>query len=324
MQHVGLIQAPTRLPLGVVILAALGIFAGCTPKHYRLDADRETYAILAKKSQQPEWATPPFSVVPSSASRNFDPSDPDRPPLPPDDPAAHEYMHMADGKHGYKHWHKDGDALTIESPAWLRCLQLSDDGQLQLNRQRAVELGILNSRDYQTELEQLYLVSLALTLERFEFAVQWFGFTETFFRHFGTSSVDDPSTGIVDGNESNTLRTSSTLGLTRAFPAGGQLLGGLRQHLHVGVRRPQLEFGFFELVLSLLATLATQGGTRGTHGGSDAGRATTCCTRFVISPDFGNAFTSIWSRETAATSRCCCNCNRFVTWNRTSSASSRT
>ena len=95
----------------------------------------------------------------------------------------------------------------------------------------AVELGILNSREFQLELEKLFLVSPALTLERFEFDVQWFGLTETFFRHFGTSSIDDPLSSVFAGNETNTLRTTSTLGLSRVSrrrPAAG----GLCQHVH--------------------------------------------------------------------------------------------
>jgi len=204
---------PAWLAVLAVMVSALG---GCARQHYRLNADRETYGIVAEKAQGPLWWTPPFSIVPPPESRNHDPFDPDRPPMPPDDPAAHDYMHYVDGMHGYHGWHKDGDAASVESPEWLGSLELSEDGKLKLDQQRAVEVGLLNSRDYQTELERLYLSALSLSLERFEFDLQWFGGNNTFYDHFGT--------GGADGNERNLLTTSSGLGFTRNFAAGGQLL----------------------------------------------------------------------------------------------------
>jgi hypothetical protein len=70
------------------LAAVLLGLTGCTPQHYRLDADRETYAILATKAKAAEGQVPPFAVEGPPASRNFDPTPPDHPPMPPDDPGG--------------------------------------------------------------------------------------------------------------------------------------------------------------------------------------------------------------------------------------------
>src|SRR5262245_57750229 len=108
----------------VLILAVL--VSGCTRSFYRRSADRETYGILAERDKNPEWYLPSVSIQPKPESRLFDPTNPDRPPMPPDDPAADEYMRWVDGMRGYKRWHKDGDSPWIEFPFWKQYLTLDD------------------------------------------------------------------------------------------------------------------------------------------------------------------------------------------------------
>jgi outer membrane protein TolC len=200
--------------IGLSLLLSLGP-SGCTRQHYRLDADRESYQALHEKLTQPEWALPNPSIDPPRESRLHDPAlDTDHPPMPPDDPAAHEFMWYVDGKRSAD-WHGDGQADSVESPHWRDSLGLSDAGALMLTPDRAVELAVLHSREYQTELEDLYLTALALTLNRFEFDLQWFGRNSTIFEHFGSGSFP---------TETNTLTTASNLGFSRAFATGGQLL----------------------------------------------------------------------------------------------------
>jgi outer membrane protein TolC len=195
-------------------LLLICVICGCSRAYYRRDADRETYGAIAERNgPDPEWTVPNVSIDPPPPSRLHDPTDPDHPPLPPDDPAAARYMQSVNGMHGYRKWAKDGVLETIEDPGWRDYLQLSDEGSINLTPDRAVELGVLHSREYQTQLEQLYLPSLALTLDRFDFALHWFGTNNTFFEHSGSSATD-----------SNTLTTNSHLGFTKAFAAGGQLL----------------------------------------------------------------------------------------------------
>jgi hypothetical protein len=71
------------------------LIAGCTRSYYRQSADRETYPLIAKNAHHPRWVMPRISIDPVPISRLNDPFNPDHPPMPPDDPAADQYMHAA-------------------------------------------------------------------------------------------------------------------------------------------------------------------------------------------------------------------------------------
>lgn len=204
-----------RRVTGLVLVVLL---CGCGREYYRRSADRDTYAATAEHETDPRWQLPRINVDPAPTSRLYDPTNPDYPPFPPDDPAAYVYVQHPDGQPGSKHWHKWGDSPWIEDPRWRDFLDLDKDGNLVLNSDKSVELGLLNSRLYQTQLENLYLTSLRLTLDRFEFDCHWFFRNNTFYQHSGSSSVP---------TESNTLTNNTELGFTKAFASGGQLLADL-------------------------------------------------------------------------------------------------
>src|SRR5262245_36836918 len=94
---------PRRAALCCAI--AILVLAGCSPRWYRMDADRETYGILSAKLADVRWYTPRVNISPELYSRFGDPYDTDRPPMPPDDPVAHVDMHYPAGIRGYRHWH---------------------------------------------------------------------------------------------------------------------------------------------------------------------------------------------------------------------------
>ncbi len=73
------------LVVGLGMIASLG---GCTRAFYRKAADREVEDILKEKDQYPAWRIEQFHVYPDPRARFADPTNPDRPPMPPDDPAA--------------------------------------------------------------------------------------------------------------------------------------------------------------------------------------------------------------------------------------------
>jgi outer membrane protein TolC len=197
-----------------VLFCMLGVMlCGCTRAYYRKQADRETYHAIQERNFNPAWNIPNNCLEVPPQSRLFDPFNPDRPPMPPDDPGADRYMKRVNGIHGYRHWHKNGDAPWIEDPDWLNSLPLDEQGVLRLTPDLAVELGIIDSRDYQMQVENVYLNALALTLDRFAFDLHWFGTNDTTFTHFGSSA-----------DEQNTLLTSSMFGFTKLFAAGGQLM----------------------------------------------------------------------------------------------------
>jgi outer membrane protein TolC len=180
---------------------------------YRNWADRETYGEVQERNADPRWHIDQVRVYGDPRARFYDPFNPDHPPIPPDDPAAAQYMVRANGIKGYSHWHKDGDAPWIEDPAWRDSLDLDKEGALVLKQDSVVQLGFIQSREYQTQLETLYLSALALTLNRFEFALHWFATNNTLWNQFGSTE-----TGV------NNLTTTSNAGFTRNLSWGGQLL----------------------------------------------------------------------------------------------------
>ncbi len=110
-------------------------------------------------------------------------------------------MQCADGHLGYRYWHQYGDAASITSPSWLEYLDFNEDGKLEIDPDKAVELGVINSREYQFQLEDLYLSALALSLERFEFQLQWVGASTTFYEFLGDQ---------ISGRESQSSNTLTT------------------------------------------------------------------------------------------------------------------
>jgi hypothetical protein len=62
--------------------------SGCTRRFFRRRADAQVDEILCEKDKYPQWKINDYYVYPHPLSRFADPTDPDRPPMPPDDPAA--------------------------------------------------------------------------------------------------------------------------------------------------------------------------------------------------------------------------------------------
>ncbi len=189
--------------------------AGCSRTYYRLDADRETYPVIGERIVKPEYAIGRTQVEPPAGSRLADPTNPDCPPKPPDDPAAAIFMQNPGGLPGYRKWEKDGVLSQIEPPGWEEALGLNEAGVLKLDSEKATAIALLNSREYQTRLEAVYLQALALTLNRFDFDLQFFLRRSTTFTHVG---------GGPRTPETNTLVNAANVGFTKNFAAGGQLL----------------------------------------------------------------------------------------------------
>ena len=211
------------------LLAGLAVvaLAGCTRMAYRQRADRQSYQILAEKITDERWAVPELDITPDPRSRFHDPYDPDFPPLPPDDPAAHQYMHCVDGKLGWKHWHRFGDTERVENPDWPvylggepltaapRTLPKID----KLNLEGAIELGLIHSREHQEQLEDVYLSALSLTHNRYRFDLRPSGFfgepgTEIFHQH----QPDD---------EGNLILGPTNIGVRKLLPSGAQFIAEL-------------------------------------------------------------------------------------------------
>ena len=199
-----------------MILALTGVLAalpGCTRPWYRRTADAEVYDILAEKDKYAEWKIEQFHVYPDARARFADPSNPDCPPMPPDDEATWKLTPhpQQPGLQGVAHfqntsflnilqtWDEQNraerkvaadaakaptgqpgvydqaaDAASRSGP--IQTLIDTPPSSIQgymLTLDQAVELGLINSREYQSFREDLYLAALPVTLQRFSFAWQW-------------------------------------------------------------------------------------------------------------------------------------------------------
>ena len=153
---------------------------GCHRSYYRRQADAEAYRLIREKSLDPRWDTASGNIKIDPQSRMFDPFSQDHPPIPPDDPSSHQLMHCVDGKEGFPQWHANGDTNYVENPLWKSYLPINEQGQCVLNLDRAFQLALINSPDFQRQRETLYLSALDVSLQRFGFDSQLFAGTNTF------------------------------------------------------------------------------------------------------------------------------------------------
>ncbi|TMQ34327.1 MAG: hypothetical protein E6K70_08175, partial [Planctomycetota bacterium] len=80
-------------PPFVLCLLLVGFWlsaSGCTRPFFRKQADKEVDAVLAEKDRYQTWRIDQYHVYPDPRARFADPTNPDCPPMPPDDPAAWE------------------------------------------------------------------------------------------------------------------------------------------------------------------------------------------------------------------------------------------
>lgn len=207
----------TLASIGFVVLAA-----GCSRSWYREQADHEAAELVAEKTLAAN--TPldadPFSIRPGADSRLHDPTDPDQPPLPPDDPTSHDLMHDVDGKAGFAGWHKNGELQHVDFELWRDWLPRDDDGTVALNMADVVKVARSHSRSLQQEREDLYLSALDVASERFRFDTQYFAGNDTDFRHEGKQR-----------SGSNQLTTTTGASLEQMSATGTTLVVGLANSL---------------------------------------------------------------------------------------------
>lgn len=228
---------------GSAIAAAilLSLTAGCHRAHYRNQADREVYSLIGEKTSHPHWNLQRYEIQIDPRSRMFDPFNPDREPMPPDDPVSHELMHYVDNKHGYPHWHANGDTPGTENPDWHAFLPLNEDGVLVLDAETALELALIHSRDYQRQLEELYLSALDVSFERFQFDGQFFAGVVTDFAHTGRlrpgnggesqSNFLVGTSGALPSGSPTALVRPSAARMQKAFTSGSEMVIGLANTL---------------------------------------------------------------------------------------------
>jgi hypothetical protein len=238
---------PRRLLAVLVVAGLLAGIHGCTRGFYRRSADREVNDILAEKDRAGPWKIEQFHVYPDPRARFADPSNPDRPPMPPDDEGANQMAPHPQGPGhagvkrvegtGYldamKAWDTDNraartdagsakpDAGAPSGPSSRRgSIQELFDGPLTANQgflmtlEQSVELGLINSREYQSVREDLYLAALPVTQQRFSFAWQWAA-TENAVRNWAGA-------GATVG-QTNNWSLGSTASASKLFSTGALL-----------------------------------------------------------------------------------------------------
>lgn len=218
----------TRLPpittvrpaiVGLLLAACLAsLSTGCTRAYYRRQADAQVATLVQEKANHPHWPLEGYTIQIDPSSRMFDPFSPDRAPMPPDDPTSHQLMHRIDGYRGFPRWHKSGDTPHVENPEWMAYLPLNEDGELELDAEKAVLVARLHSLGYQQNLEQLYLSALDVSFERFRFDAQFFA------SYNADYLVDGPLRNFSNGSaravaaQNNLGRPASTLVATTNAP----------------------------------------------------------------------------------------------------------
>src|SRR5579871_4764 len=295
----------TRLCPSLCILLALSCglgITGCTRQFFRKRADEEVSEVLAEKDHDPAWRIAHWHVYPDPRARFADPTDPDHPPKPPDDPASYDLSPNPQraGKCGVDRVEGTGylDLLTVwdaENRAEAAATRQSDAGETSetapvkkfevsprgqpetlpnpspappgqvlpnspnptpeggtkektpeekasagspaaaaasttslsaqpkpgvrppflLKLEQAVELGLINSREYQDAREDLYLTALPVTMERFAFAAQFFAASEAIREWAGRQTPE--------GHQDN-WTLNSNAGFSKLFSTGALLL----------------------------------------------------------------------------------------------------
>lgn len=201
-----------------IVAASLSV-VGCNRAHYREQADAAAYAAVEGATANPQFQLHGYGIGIDPRSRLYDPTNPDCPPMPPDDPDSHRLMECVDGHRGWRHWERNGNLADVEVSDYRAWLPTDGEGHVRVDLGGAVELARLHSRDYQSQLETLYLSALDVTAERFRFQAQFFGGNATQF-----SSIGRIRNG---GDDASILSTESGLRMRQFTTTGGTIAVGL-------------------------------------------------------------------------------------------------
>lgn len=242
----------------VVLLVAIALTVGCSPSFYRRQADAEVDCIVDNKSVAVGLPPGSFRIDVDPRSRMYDPSNPDCPPMPPDDPISHELMICVDCKAGSPCWRHAKKTPYAQNPTWEDYLPRDEEGNIVLDLPGAVQLALLESPNYQEQLENLYLAGLDVTFERFRFDTQFFGGSSIFFTADGRDrSGTGNSSSLL---EVAPLRPANRLRAEKLTATGGELVVGLANSLMWQVAGPDDYSSNTLLDFSIVQPLLRAGG----------------------------------------------------------------
>jgi hypothetical protein len=248
-----------RFRLSTVLAVACLLAIGCGRPFYRQQADADAYCLTDQKAALAGSSPDEYRIAIDPRSRMFDPNNPDMEPMPPDDPTSNRYMQCVDCREGSKCWRCLPRTGFVDNPAWQQYLPRNAQGQVQLDMRGAVDMALLQSPRYQTELEQLYLSALDVSFERFRFDAQFFGGSEIFLTSDGpdrAGSGGDSSTVF----EVSPLRPGNRLRAEKLTATGGELVVGAANSMMWQFAGPNDYTSTTLLDFSLLQPLLRAGG----------------------------------------------------------------
>lgn len=231
--------------------------SACTRAKYRYKTNREAYYLIDEKIADSCEKTAPYRIEVDPTSRMFDPFNPDRPPMPEDDPASNRYMRMVDRKKGYPLWEANGRTNAAENPQWWSQLPLDERGVLVLDVNDAVRIALLHSTAYQQAQETLFLSALDVSSERFLLDSQFFGSWRGQYAAAGRNRGG--STSQFDTGTGNNL-AGRTFTMRKRFASGTDLLVGFANSFTWQVAGPDDYNANSLLDFSLIQPLLRQGG----------------------------------------------------------------
>ncbi len=195
--------------------------AGCSRNHFRQQADRQSYHLIGSRQFDGRWMLPRRNVEPQPQSRMYVAAEQDCAAKPSDDPAAARYMNCLEGptrgRSVGRYYSQIPTREDFENPQWLDHLPRNQEGLVELSQTVAIDLALINSRQYQDNFEAVYLTALGLTGNQFEFQSQW----------SGGVGIGYDATGADLGNQRTLSATANRLGFTRALAGGGQFATNL-------------------------------------------------------------------------------------------------
>ncbi len=256
-----------------ILICVLGSSSGCTRMFYRRQADAEVNAVLREKDIFPWWKIEQMRFYPDVRARFGDATNPDRPPMPPDDPAARQlgpnpqkprHAGIARiGGTGYLDLMAEWNALNRDNPSirartgmtsyadslrTVAHVQKKDDqpelipaprpveaaptvppNAFMLTIDQAMELAQLNSREFQTRREDLYLTALPVTRERFAFSAQYLALGQIIREGTGAD---------IGAGKGERWQFASTTGVGKLFSTGALLLIGFANQTVIELNNP--------------------------------------------------------------------------------------
>jgi hypothetical protein len=142
----------------------------------------------------------------------------------------------------------EGTASAAERADYQRALRSAQSGY-RIKLHQAVELGLLNSREFQDRREDLYLAALQVTAARFNFAAQAFFTEQVFRRSIGRE---------LGGGELWDINT--TAGWSKRLPTGAALLVQLANQVVIDLGSQRPDQAVSNLSVSVLQPFLRGGG----------------------------------------------------------------